>query len=709
MAIARIALPVAAWHLFDYWIPDGLQVAQGDIVRVRLAGRLQCGVVTGIESTSDFLDRVQPIESLAGVARLPAEIMELAEFAGAYYQAPPGMAFALVTPPLVRARASNREAMAASPATAELRPRHALNPPQRAAVDAIVAAHRSFAPMLLHGITGSGKTDVYLAAAAHFVAQGEQVLILVPEINLTPQFEQHVAAALPGVATATLHSRLAAGARRKHWDAAANGTARIVLSTRLGVFAPLPQLALIVVDEEHDDSYKQQDGVRYHARDLAVWRARKRSVPIVLGSATPSLETWARAKASRYRTLALPQRADTRAKLPEIRFAPVRGQETRDGLSRELRDALAARLAAGEQSLLFINRRGFAPSLKCAACAWESECPRCSARLVVHRAPERLRCHHCGHVERPPRACPECGNVDLLPVGFGTQRLEQTIRALYPTARVARVDRDTTRAKDAFADVRQRVEDRELDILVGTQMLAKGHDFPRLTLVGVLGADNALYSADFRATERLAALLMQVAGRAGRAELRRYGDRADGFPGPPGVPCTGDARLRPLRRRTLARARRCAAAAGVARGAARSRGACACGCRSLPGRRRRSRTGSAGKRRRRRGIPARAADDGASRRLRAGPGARAEPAARGAARVPSTMARRGRGEPGEHARALGARRRPRGILTLRPPSIILRICPPNLVATRPRPSRRSSKSKRPSHESSVSSCRMLPE
>jgi primosomal protein N' (replication factor Y) len=519
MAIARIALPVAAWHLFDYWIPDGLQVGQGDIVRVRLAGRLQCGVVTGIESTSDFLDRVQPIESLAGVARLPAEIMELAEFAGAYYQAPPGMAFALVTPPLVRARASKREAMAASPATDELRPRHALNPPQRAAVDAIVAAHRSFAPMLLHGITGSGKTDVYLAAAAHFVAQGEQVLILVPEINLTPQFEQHVAAALPGIATATLHSRLAAGARRKHWDAAANGTARIVLSTRLGVFAPLPQLALIVVDEEHDDSYKQQDGVRYHARDLAVWRARKRSVPIVLGSATPSLETWARAKASRYRTLALPQRAGTRAKLPEIRFAPVRGQETRDGLSRELRDALAARLAAGEQSLLFINRRGFAPSLKCAACAWESECPRCSARLVVHRAPERLRCHHCGHVERPPRACPECGNVDLLPVGFGTQRLEQTIRALYPTARVARVDRDTTRAKDAFADVRQRVEDRELDILVGTQMLAKGHDFPRLTLVGVLGADNALYSADFRATERLAALLMQVAGRAGRAEL----------------------------------------------------------------------------------------------------------------------------------------------------------------------------------------------
>ena len=519
MAIARVALPVAAWHLFDYWIPDGLQVACGDIVRVRLAGRPQSGVVTGIETTSAFLDRVQPIDSIADVARLPAEIMALAAFAGTYYQAPPGMALALATPPLVRARGARRNAVEATTTATGLQSRHTLNAPQQAAVDAIVAARRGFMPLLLHGVTGSGKTDVYLSAAAHFVAQGDQVLILVPEINLTPQFERHVSAALPGVTTATMHSRLAAGARRKQWDAAADGTARIILATRLGVFAPLPKLGLIVVDEEHDDSYKQQDNVRYHARDLAVWRARERDVPIVLGSATPSLETWARAKEGRYRTFTLPQRADTRARQPEIRFAPLRGGGTRDGLSRELRDALAARLAAGEQSLLFINRRGFAPSLKCAACAWESECPRCSARLVVHRQPERLRCHHCGHVERPPRACPDCGNVDLLPVGFGTQRLEQTIRSLYPAARVARVDRDTTRNKGAFADVRQRVEDRELDILVGTQMLAKGHDFPRLTLVGVLGADNALYSADFRATERLVALLMQVAGRAGRADL----------------------------------------------------------------------------------------------------------------------------------------------------------------------------------------------
>ncbi|HEX6136337.1 MAG TPA: primosomal protein N', partial [Casimicrobiaceae bacterium] len=332
-------------------------------------------------------------------------------------------------------------------------------------------------------------------------------------------FERRVVAALPHARAVTLHSRLAAGARRRNWNAAASGAAQVVLATRLGVFVPLPKLALIVVDEEHDESFKQQDGVRYHARDLAVWRARWRGVPIVLGSATPSLETWVHARANRYRTATLVERADARARAPAIRFVPVRGAAARDGISAPLWDALAARLTRNEQSLVFVNRRGFAPSLKCAACAWQSQCPRCTARLTLHRQPDRLRCHHCGHAQRLPRACPECGNVDLAPLGFGTQRLEQAIGAAFPQARIARVDRDTTRTKDAFAAVRRQVEARAVDILVGTQMLAKGHDFPRLTLVGVLGADNALYSADFRATERLAALLVQVAGRAGRADL----------------------------------------------------------------------------------------------------------------------------------------------------------------------------------------------
>src|SRR6185312_13610649 len=239
----------------------------------------------------------------------------------------------------------------------------------------------------------------------------------------------------------------------------------------------------------------------------------------VLGSATPSLETWARAQNDRYRHATMPERADPRARLPAVRFAPLRAADVRDGLTPALRAAIGARLARNEQSLIFVNRRGYAPSLKCAACGWESGCTRCAARLVVHRVPDRLRCHHCGQSKPLPRACPECGNVDLLPLGFGTQRLEQAVRAAFPGARVARVDRDTTRNKDAFATLAKEVEEQAIDILVGTQMLAKGHDFPRLTLVGVLGADNALYSADFRATERLAALLMQVAGRAGRADL----------------------------------------------------------------------------------------------------------------------------------------------------------------------------------------------
>ena len=515
MAIAQIALPVAAWQLFDYWVPDGLAIAAGDIVRVRLGTRRHHGVVVALDAASSFLERLQPIEAIAGAPRVPADVMDLAAFTSSYYHAAPGLAYALAIPPATRARRRGEPQAEMPPARSAP---YALNDAQAAAARAINASARTFAPMLLHGVTGSGKTDVYLAAAGHAIRDGGQALVLVPEINLTPQLEARVQAALPGVQTATLHSGLAAGARRANWDRAASGDAQVVLATRLGVFAPLPGLALVVVDEEHDDSYKQQDGVRYHARDLAVWRARQRGVPVVLGSATPSLETWSQAKAGRYRTITLAARADARSRLPEIRFAPARGEGTRDGLSPLVRDALAGRIAANEQALLFINRRGYAPSLKCAACTWESQCPRCAARLVLHRQPDRLRCHHCGHEARPPRACPSCGNVDLLPVGSGTQRLEETLRAAFPAARIARVDRDTTRTRGAFAAVRRQVEARELDILVGTQMLAKGHDFPRLTLVGVLGADNALYSADFRATERLAGLLMQAAGRAGRAE-----------------------------------------------------------------------------------------------------------------------------------------------------------------------------------------------
>ncbi|HXT04683.1 MAG TPA: primosomal protein N' [Casimicrobiaceae bacterium] len=521
MAIAHIAMPIAAWQLFDYWVPDGLEIRRGDIVRARLGGRKHVGVVAGIEPTSDFADRLQPIDALTDGARVTDEIMALAEFVRDYYQAPPGLAYALVAPPATtRLRRQRRDAKADTfAANGDVALAQAPNRAQAAALETLAAAEGAFGVTMLHGVTGSGKTDVYLAAAARAIAGGGQALILVPEINLTPQFERRVKTGLPDARAVTLHSRLAAGERRANWNAAASGEAQVVLATRLGIFAPLPNLALIVVDEEHDDSFKQQDGVRYHARDLAVWRARRRNVPIILGSATPSLETWRHARSGRYRSATLPERADARARLPEIRFVPARSADAHDGVSGALWDAIALRLSRNEQALVFVNRRGFAPSLKCVSCEWESQCPRCAARLVVHRQPDRLRCHHCGEVKALPRACPECGNVDLLPLGFGTQRLEQAVRTTFPAARVVRVDRDTTRTKDAFAAVRKKVEDQAVDILVGTQMLAKGHDFPRLTLVGVLGADNALYSADFRATERLAALLTQVAGRAGRADL----------------------------------------------------------------------------------------------------------------------------------------------------------------------------------------------
>jgi primosomal protein N' (replication factor Y) len=407
----------------------------------------------------------------------------------------------------------------ASDAPSPVSDRVMLNSDQRAAVDAIGATHGAFAPFLLQGVTGSGKTDVYLEAARACIAAGGQALLLVPEINLTPQFARRIGDALPGHRAVTLHSRLASGERRRNWRLAASGEADLVLGTRLAVFAPLPRIGLIVVDEEHDPSFKQQDGVRYHGRDVAIWRARQRGTPVVLGSATPSLESLLQAQRGRYRWLRLTERAVAPARLPVCHFVSDKAPGTIEGISAPLIAAIAARLACGEQSLLFVNRRGFAPSLLCAGCGWQAACDRCSARLVVHRDDRLLRCHHCGHAERLPRACPECGNVDLLPLGHGTQRLERALMDRFPAARIARVDRDSTRRKGAFAGLRDQVEAGSLDILVGTQMLAKGHDFPRLTLVGVVGADNALFSADFRATERLAALLFQVAGRAGRASL----------------------------------------------------------------------------------------------------------------------------------------------------------------------------------------------
>ena len=392
----------------------------------------------------------------------------------------------------------------------------ALTPEQVAAVAAIRDAGPAFSAWVLYGVTGSGKTEVYFQLIGDVLATGGQVLVLVPEINLTPQLAELFRARFGHDAVATLHSGLAESERSQNWIAAATGHTPVVLGTRLAVFAPLPRLALVVIDEEHDGSFKQAEGLRYSARDVAIWRARRRNIPIVLGSATPSLETLHNARSGRYRLLLMRQRAS--GAFPAIETIDLHGKPLREGLSPRLLEALGESLAQGEQSLVFINRRGYAPTLACRACGWAAECHRCSARLVLHHRQGGLRCHHCGHRERPPAACPSCGNQDLAPLGQGTQRIEEALTAALPAARVLRIDRDSTRRKDAWGDMRNRIRGGEVDILVGTQILAKGHDFPNLNLVGVVNADSALFSTDFRAAERLFALLTQVAGRAGRGE-----------------------------------------------------------------------------------------------------------------------------------------------------------------------------------------------
>ena len=393
-----------------------------------------------------------------------------------------------------------------------------LNADQQKASDEIQTAFGKFQPFLLYGITGSGKTEVYFDAMAKVLAQGRQVLFLLPEINLTPQLLKRVENRFADVPTAVLHSQMAAGKRTQDYLRAMLGQAKLVIGTRLAVFTPLPDVGLIVVDEEHDGSFKQDNELRYHARDLAVWRAKQSGCPVVLGSATPSLESWHKAQSGAYRLLQLTERAHAAAQLPQVEILNVGRLKLDNGFSPQALQLLKQNFEAGGMSLVYLNRRGFAPALFCGDCGHTFGCPNCSAKMVLHQRARQLRCHHCDHREPIPSKCPDCGNQDLTAVGHGTQRVEETLRAFLPKAAVVRVDRDSTAHKNDWADLYRRIADNEIDILVGTQMLAKGHDFARLNLVIVLNADGSLYSADFRAPERLFAELMQVSGRAGRAD-----------------------------------------------------------------------------------------------------------------------------------------------------------------------------------------------
>ncbi len=565
--IVKIALDSPLDTEFDYrWLPAQTADSEprvGQLALVPFGRREVIGLVTAVGDASDYdASKLRDVIVLrTQLEPLPPAWLDLCRFAADYYQRPLGEVMLPSLPTGLRTastvaldRALKKRATARPVATVSApsaaavvplaaadtvnTPDHArpadhhaagartsatvLNPGQQAAVDAITAA-QGFAAHLLFGVTGSGKTEVYLHAAEAVIAREQaqgrsaQVLILVPEINLTPQLESSVRARFPHLQVVTLHSQLAEGERLRNWIAAHHGDAAIVLGTRLSVLAAMPQLKLIVVDEEHDPSYKQQEGLRYSARDLAVWRARQLDIPLVLGSATPSIESWQHAGNGRYRRLDLTQRAAANAQLPRVGLIDMEVNKAPEGLSAPLLAALRARLERGEQSLLFLNRRGYAPVMHCDACGWISHCRRCTAFMVLHKPDRRLRCHHCSLEQRIPRACPTCGNVDLQPLGRGTQRIEEQLRTLFPQARVLRIDADSTRRKGSAQAAFDSVHRGEVDILLGTQMVAKGHDFQRLTLVGVINPDTALFSQDYRAGERLFAQLMQVAGRAGRA------------------------------------------------------------------------------------------------------------------------------------------------------------------------------------------------
>jgi primosomal protein N' (replication factor Y) len=514
---------------FDYRWPcrPGEEPLPGQLALVPFARREVMALIVAVKDRTDVAPEKlkDALAVRSQLSPLPERWIALARFAADYYQRPlgevalPGLPKNLRVPTTValdRALKKLAKLDTRQDATAVDMP--VLNPAQQEAAAAIGGAD-GFTPLLLWGVTGSGKTEVYLQACARVLARDPQaqILIMVPEINLTPQLEGNIRARFPGMMLATLHSSLSEGERMLHWLAGHTGQARIVLGTRLAILASLPNLQLIVIDEEHDPSYKQQEGLRYSARDLAVWRAHQLGIPIVLGSATPSLESWHHARSGRYRRLDLRQRAVRDAVLPKVRLVDMERDRPRDGLTSEVLAALRGRLERGEQSLLFLNRRGYAPVICCDACGWISNCTRCTAFMVLHKPEHRLRCHHCSLELRIPRSCPTCGNVDLQPLGRGTQRVEEGLQAMFPEARILRIDADSTRLKGSAQAAFDSVHRGEVDILIGTQMVAKGHDFKKLTLVGILNPDTALFSQDYRASERLFAQLMQVAGRAGRA------------------------------------------------------------------------------------------------------------------------------------------------------------------------------------------------
>ncbi len=578
--IYEIAVPTPLFRSFDYLPPlDGTSAEIGSRVRINFGRREVIGVVINLKNRSDFdIKKLKPInEVLDKQSLLIDETLRLAKWAIKYYHSYPGEILSLCFPTALRkgkeakpkgettwvatldpqdfGRASRQEeiysliASSEHGLTAEQLPdkskdmaivrqlvkrgsifktqsiktsniafpqKHdlCLNAEQQHAFNSICNDIDHYSAHLLFGITGSGKTEIFIQTIRKLVKSGKQALILVPEIGLTPQLVKRFTDRF-SERVITIHSEMSESSRLNSWLLAQMGEAKIIIGTRSALFTPMPNLGIIIIDEEHDQSFKQQDGIRYSARDMAVTRAHMRDIPIILSSATPSLESINNANSERYKLLELTQRAGE-ASPPKISLIDIRSQKLHSGMSQQFLTKIKQHVSNGGQALIFLNRRGYAPLIMCHGCGWNATCDRCDIKLTLYQKDNTLKCQHCGYTIRTPAKCPDCGEKEILALGKGTERVEEALAAAFPDLNIARIDRDTMQRKDSFNQIMKRAESGEIHILLGTQMLAKGHHLPNITLTGIIDLDSGLFSTDFRAIERMAQLLTQVAGRSGR-------------------------------------------------------------------------------------------------------------------------------------------------------------------------------------------------
>ena len=549
--VVQIVLDKPLAQGFDYLWDEkklGSLPKVGNVVEIPFARSKAIGIVIKVSAHSDYdFNKLKDVEKVAPLPPLDPALLRLMNFASQYYIHSLGETILPTIPQMWKkaeswekipkiledAKTKNQKNIKALTSEGFVA-KDQLNLEQKNALECLDHPNRGFRAILLQGQTGSGKTAVFLNWLAEILSdKNAQVLLLVPEINLTPQLERRVRAYFPEKKMVVLHSGISEKKRGIAWYEAMTGEAQIILGTRLAALTPMPNLRAIVVDEEHDTSYKQQEGTRYSARDLAIWRAHDQRIPILLASATPSLETWMAAKDGRYESIRIDRRAQganlpkvhlINARDPQNQFSPgdEKAPKQKSLITKTLAKAITKNLENKKQSLILINRRGFAPVLSCGSCSWLSKCTQCSTYMVMHKSgmfgkKAVLNCHHCGLVRPIPSFCPECGDADLKTLGHGTQKLEDAIEEMWPDARVLRVDADASRKSKGAEELFQKIHDGEVDIIVGTQMIAKGHDYQNIGLVAVLDADSRLYSADFRAAEKLFAQLVQVAGRAGRS------------------------------------------------------------------------------------------------------------------------------------------------------------------------------------------------